>query len=124
MAGMSDAERRLRVLEARNRIVRGDESGPTLAESGELGRLTSQALESWDSIRGDAVQAKAAFTMMRTISCALDVLQGREVSESVQVEVRALLAPTRGRFRVYGWQEQKHPDALALFEQLQRERHL
>ncbi|GAB3544389.1 hypothetical protein GCM10027404_01010 [Arthrobacter tumbae] len=121
---MSDVERRLRVLEARNEILHGDSSGPSMAELGELGRLTVAALESWDSIRGDAVQAKAAFTLMRVASLALDVLQGREIVESVQVEVRALMSPTRERFRVYGWQEHKHPDALALFEQLQRERHL
>lgn len=121
---MTDVERRLRVLEARNKILRGAESGPSMAELGELGRLTVKALESWDSIRGEAAQAKTAFTLMRVASLALDVLQGREVAESVQLEVLALMSPTLGRFRVYGWQEYKHPDALAVLEQLQRESHL
>lgn len=110
MAGVTDAERRLQVLEARNQIVRGDGSGATMAEQGGLGRLTVAALESWDTIRGDGAAAATAFSLMRVLSCALDVLQGREVAESVQVEVRALMSPTRGPFRVYGWQEHKHPE--------------
>lgn len=125
MAGMTDAERRLRVLEARGEMMHGGNGGgPTLADHGELGAVLAAAIVSWDSIRWDPVEAKTAYTMMRTISLALDVLQGREVTETTREGVRALLAPTHGRYRIYGWQERKHPDALALFEQLQREGHL
>ena len=116
---------RLIAIESRAGVLIGV-GGRTLRlkEYGVLGILTAKAFVAYERASRTGEQAYA-HQLMRAVSFAqLVMVRPGTITDPLRAELRAMFSPTRPKQSVHRWQADKHPDALALFEELTRAGHL
>jgi hypothetical protein len=89
-----------------------------------LGTLTAKAFVAWERASRTG-EPGYAHQLMRTVSFAqLVMVRPGEIKDLLRDELRAIFSTSRPKIPPYRWQADKHPDALALYEELARAGHL
>ncbi|MGO4144145.1 hypothetical protein AB4Y77_03595 [Paenarthrobacter sp. YAF11_1] len=119
-------QERLSALEFRGGVLAGRAGRRLrLRDFGELGKLTAKAFVTFERIRWERGQEASAHQLLRAVSFAQAAMSYPEqITERLRGELRAMFSPTLPKQIGHRWQADKHPDALALFDELVRRGHL